>query len=301
MLYSILTNQPSFPQERLRTRLNIVLDQEKIFKAIDDDYSLIGAGVVFIDGHGTSVTLREFEPVCFTKPVKVILREPPIEQPPIEYITEVKTNERESKLVLEAAGAILSCGSAVLGWIVVVGSGAAIPFSAGSSTFLTGLSYGAAAASTVQCANSSYRTFNEINDPAANDELDSEAWYRHATLALDAISVGGATAAGLSTIKLVKIKVASGVTPRKALSGLSRQERRRFTQEVERARLPGISNQLIKKRQREGITPKRFPNEAVKATTIKQIKEAVGAGLTFLGSASGGGIRNLAIAVYSED
>tara|TARA_R110002050_G_scaffold189455_13_gene324040 strand:- start:215 stop:400 length:186 start_codon:yes stop_codon:yes gene_type:complete len=36
-------------------------------------------------------------------------------------------NIRESKLVGEVAGTVLSCGAAFLGWVVVFGSGAAIP------------------------------------------------------------------------------------------------------------------------------------------------------------------------------
>ncbi|PCM43745.1 hypothetical protein [Marinobacter sp. ANT_B65] len=115
LYHSLFPNQTSFAEERLRTRLNLVMDQEKIFKAIDDDPSLIGAGVVYIDSRGTAITLREFEPICFTKPVKVILREPPREVAATEYVSEVKANQRESEMVLEAAGAALSCGAIVLG------------------------------------------------------------------------------------------------------------------------------------------------------------------------------------------
>jgi hypothetical protein len=42
-----------------------------------------------------------------------------------------------------------------------VGSSAAIPVSGGSSTAITVLAYGAATASSLQCANSGYRLYND--------------------------------------------------------------------------------------------------------------------------------------------
>lgn len=290
-----------FAKETLRARLELVLDQKKLFKALDDDPALIGAGVVFIDAHGVSVTLREFEPICFVKPIRVILREPPMAKPAVEYMADVKTSSRETKLALEAAGAVVSCGAAVLGWVVLVTAGVAIPFTGGGTVFLAALGGAAAVASTAQCGNALYRSHNEIYSPDKNDELDSEEWYQIATLALDGISLGGAAAAGMVTFKGVKLLISQGIKPRKALQGLSRAERKRLTDEVARVQHPGISNKMLKFRKRTGQSPKRYSNQAFRATTIRQIKDSIGVGLTLTGSAMGGGLRQIAVAMYSEE
>ena len=301
MQAQFLPLQTPFAQRQLRTRLEFMLDQQRLFKAIDADPALIGAGVVFIDRHGVSVTLREFEPICFVKPVKIVLREPPLPRPALEYLADVKTNPRESRLALEGAGVAVSCGSAVLGWIVLITAGVAIPFTGGGTVFMATLGGAAALAGTAQCGNALYRTHNEIHSPERNDQLDSEEWYQTATLALDVISLGGAAAAGMVTFKGVKLLLSQGVKPRQALEGLSRAERKRLTEEVARIRYPGISNKMLKFRQRAGEIPKRYSNEAVRATTIRQIKESLGVGLTFTGSAMGGAFRHVAVAIVSED
>jgi hypothetical protein len=58
---------------------------------------------------------------------------------------------------------------------------------------------------------------------------------------------------------------------------------------------------MLKFRQRIGEIPKRYPNEAFRATTLRQIKDSVGVGLTFTGSAMSGGIRQVAVAIVSEE
>lgn len=301
MEVALLPPRNSFAEQQLHRRLNYSLSQERLFRAIDDDPALIGAGVVFIDSRGTVITLREFEPICFIKPVRVILREPPLQISALEYVSEVKNNNRESRLVTEATGAALSCGAAALGWLVVFTSGAAIPFSGGSSSVFTVMAYGAATAGTVQCGNSLMRTRNEVRAPYLNDELDSEDWYRHATLALDVISLGGATVAGLMTIRGIKLLNSQGVTTRQALSGLNRQQRRNLSREVARSNAPGISNATLKMMERAGKVERRYSNAAIRSTTLRQMKDAIGAGLTFGGSVLGGSISKLAIVVRVEE
>ncbi|MFC4258105.1 NAD synthetase [Marinobacter lacisalsi] len=298
---TVLPSRETYAQKQLKARLTYTLDQQKLFKAIDGDPALTGAGVVFIDEWGTSVTLRDFERICLFKPTRVILREPPSRLSPAEYVAEVKDNPRESRLVAEAAGAALSCGAAVLGWFVVFTSGAAIPFSGGGSTVFSVMAYGAATASSVQCGNSLMRTRNEVQAPHLNDELDSEEWYQHATLALDVISIGGASAAGLMTIRGIKLLRAEGITTRQALDGLNRQQRRRLSREIARSNAPGVSNKTLKMMERAGKIERRYSNDAIKTTTLRQIKDSIGAGLSFTGSATGGALGKLAVVVVADD
>ena len=288
-------------KKRLKERLDAALNKKKLFQAIDSDPAIVGAGVVFIDNRGVAVTLREFEPLCFVTPVRVILREPPREMSGLDYVSEVKTKPAESNLVAEAAGMTLSCGAAVLGWLVVWTSGVAIPFSAGGSTVFTVMAYSAATASSIQCMNGIVRTTNEAYAPKENDKLDSEEWYQHATLALDAISLGGAIAAGLMTVRGIKLLRSSGVTYKQALGGMNRQQRRRLSREIARSNAAGISNGTLKAMERAGKITKRYSNEAIRATTIRQIKDSLGATMSFSGSALGGIISTVAVAVSREE
>ena len=298
---AFLPFQNTYAQKQLKARLAFTLDQKKLFRAIDSDPALTGAGVVFIDEWGTSVTLRDFEYICLFKPVRVVLREPPSRLSAMDYIAEVKSSPRESRVVAESVGAAISCGAAVIGWFVVFTSGAAIPFSGGGSAVFSVMAYGAATASSLQCGNSLMRTRNEVKAPHLNDELDSEEWYQNASLALDVISLAGASAAGLMTVRGVKLLKAEGVTTRQALEGLSRQQRRRLSREIARSNAPGISNQALKVMERAGKIERRYSNAAIKATTLRQVKDSVGAGLSFLGSATSGALGSLAVAVVADE
>ncbi|WP_409524102.1 hypothetical protein [Nitrincola sp. MINF-07-Sa-05] len=301
MTISLLPIQSSFDEKMLRDRLSVTLNEKKLFKVIDDDPDLVGAGVIFIDNRGIVVTLREFKPLCSFKPVNVVLREPPKSYSADTYAAEVRSSDRESRLVSEATGATLSCGSAVLGWIVIFTAGGALGFTGGASGVVIAVTYGAAIAGTLQCINGGVRTGSELLNPQVNDDLDSEEWYRNTIIALDTISLAGAGAAGLVTIKGLKMLKSNGIPTRKALEGLNRQERRRLSREIARANAPGISNGALKMMERTGQIERRYSNAAIRRTTLLQIKDAAGAGLSFTGSAVGGNIKLLAIAVVKEE
>ena len=293
----LFIQEPLF-QSRLHSKLAYQLDQKALFDAIDADPALVGAGVVYVDSRYTIVELRPFKPICSVKPIKIVLREPPMPTPSLEYAADIVSRPRESRLVLEAISTGLSCGAAVLGWIVVFGSGASVPITGGGSALLTTLGITAATASSLQCLNSAYRTRNEISSPSVNDQLEGEDWYVNATVALDFISLGGAAAAGALTIKSIKMLSSQGLTVREALRGLNRTQRRRLTEEIIRLNQPGASNRMVKYLQHSGLYPKRFTNTELQRATILQIKDAVGGVFSFTGSAVNGVVRNLAVGVY---
>ena len=294
----------SFGEQQLKRRLAVEIDQEALFKKIDDIFHLTGAGVIYIDSNSTVVELRKFEPVCQISPIKVVLREPPRQMSQQEFASHLKGSQsdiRESKLVGEVAGSVLSCGAAVLGWIVVLGGGAAIPLSAGASTAVSYLAVAASLASSGQCINSAIRTRNEITAPAKNDSLDSEEWYRATTVALDVISLAGAAAAGAATVKAFKLLHASSLKSSKILlQGLTRAERKRLTHEIIRMNNPGVSNLTLKRLINSGVYPKRYAGTQVSKTMILRLEDAVGASMSFVGSALSGVVNSLAIGVYEE-
>lgn len=216
-----------------RQRIESLINLPRLFAAIDADPAIVGAGVVYIDADFNVVTLREFQPICSIAPKRLILREAQKYIAPTQFAQQVQDNPRESRLVGEAVNTTLSCAGAVIGWIVVLSGSVAVPFSAGASSVVVALGYTAAAASSVQCFASGYRTVNEIRNPARNDQLDSEEWYQYTMIALDAASLVGVGSSALATVKLVRLnKASTGKSVREVLRGLNRQERAKLTKEL---------------------------------------------------------------------
>ena len=294
----------SFKESQLKTKLTYNINQKKLFKDIDNIQGLYGAAVIYIDNNYTITELRAFQPFCSLNPIKVVLREPPKLMNQKVFAGHLKGSQgstRESKLVGEVAGTALSCGAAVLGWIVVLGSSAAIPITGGTSTAITYLAVAASSASTLQCLNGGYRVYNERTNPGQNDMLDSQEWYQNTTVALDVISIAGAAAAGAATLKAMKLLMAnSGKSTLSILKGLSRAERKRLTQEIIRLNNPAVSNKILKSMVKNGHYPKRFSGLKITQSLQLQLKDAVGASMSFAGSALSGNVNSLAVGIYEE-
>ncbi|MDY4302583.1 NAD synthetase [Pseudomonas salmasensis] len=284
-------------RQRIESRINL----PRLFAAIDADPGVVGAGVVYIDADFNVVTLREFKPICSIAPKRLILREAQKYIAPTQFAQQVQDNPRESRLVGEAVNTTLSCAGAVIGWIVVLSGSVAVPFSAGASSVVVALGYTAAAASSVQCFASGYRTVNEIRNPARNDQLDSEEWYQYTMIALDAASLVGVGSSALATVKLVRLnKASTGKSVREVLRGLNRQERAKLTKELLSINDPRLTSKMIKLKQLSGELPKRFTPTEVKHATVTQIKDALGAAIGFTGSVVSGNVRTIAIGLYEE-
>lgn len=275
-------------------------------RRIDSIPGFTGVRVVYFSGKKI-VEIRPHPPVCRKSKRTLIIR--PIESGDADIITHGKLNKQhDNRFYDELLSTGLSCGAAVLSWLVVGGSSAAIPVSGGASTAITILAYSAATASSLQCANSGFRLFNETDygDLKVNSWLDSQEWYTHTSTALDVISVGGAAGSIGATLKTVLSLRKAGTPLKQALSGLSRQQRKRLTEEIIRANSPGISNKVMKALVAAGKYPKRFTNFEINNSLRLQLKDAIGAALSFSGSATGGIIRNpermknFMIAVYDE-
>lgn len=284
-----------------RQRIESLINLPLLFAAIDADPGVVGAGVVYIDADFNVVPLREFQPICSIVPKRLILREAQKYIAPTQFAQQVQDNPRESRLVGEAVNTTLSCAGAVISWIVVLSGSVAVPFSAGASSVVVALGYTAAAASSVQCFASGYRTVNEVRNPARNDQLDSEEWYQYTMIALDAASLVGVGSSALATVKLVRLnKASTGKSVREVLRGLNRQERAKLTKELLSINDPRLTSKMIKLKQLSGELPKRFTPTEVKHATVTQIKDALGAAIGFTGSAVSGNVRTIAIGLYEE-
>lgn len=288
-------------EKLLKLRLQNELNTTRIFKALDADPNTTGAGVVFIDHEFSIVTLRPFVPICRKHPIRLILREPPRHVSPVSYANELKASRRESKLTGELLNTGLSCGAAVLSWVVVMGATAAIPITGGASTAVTYLGVAAATASGLQCLNGIARSGAEAMIPEELDRLDDQKWYNAANTALDVISLGGAAAAGATTIKMVQtLRKTTSKSLTEILKGLSRAERKRLTQEIQRLNQPGISQNVLKTLTNSGKLTTRYSSQALVNAVSLNTKDAVAASLSISGSAYGGTIKNLAVGIYEE-
>lgn len=183
----------------LNQRLALEIDLPRLFKEIDSINELNGARIVYIGHDYTDVIIRDFQPGCHKQPFTLVLWESPRGTSAKSFAAHVTSNQRDSKLIGELVGMSLSCSAAVLSWLVIVGSGAAIPLTGGTSAALTYLGFAAATASAAQCGIGLTRTALEIGSPELNDWLDSKDWYINATLAVDAVSLAGV---GGSTVVL---------------------------------------------------------------------------------------------------
>lgn len=203
---------------------------------------------------------------------------------------------RDSRLYVELLSGALGCGSAAIGWVVFAGSLTAVPITGGASSFITVLSATAAGASTAQCLNSGVRVYNELESPGTNDWLDAQWWYTGLAKVLDVISLVGAASSASASLKMaLTLRRTTGKTMVEVLKGLSRQERARIAEEVIRIENPGISNSALKTLMRAGVYPKRFTGLQVSHAVRTQLKDALGAALTFSGSALSGVVREYGV------
>jgi len=274
---------------------------KQLFKKLDADNTLVGAGVIYIDRHYTVVRLREFKSVCRIKPIHVVIHEVPPNEPVNNYTVKLRNNSRPSRLMGESVSTLLSCSAAVLGWVVVFSGGVAAPITAGVSSVVSVLALSAATASSIQCVNGLGRTALETSYPDGNDWLDSKEWYQEATKVLDLVSLAGVGATGLTAIKAVQnLKKVSSRSTIQILKSMTRPERTRLSKELARVEVPGLSNKTFKRMVRSGVQPNRYSQHSINTALMLNLKGAVGATLSFSGSAFSGNIKHFVIGIYEE-
>lgn len=272
---------------------------QRLLRRLDDDPKLAGAGVIFIDKNRYSVQIRPFTPSCRIQPIHLLLHETPPTERTIDYAVKLRTSERESRVIAESVGALLSCSAAVLGWVVVFGSAGVAPVTGGTSAAITVLTYSAAVASSVQCAVGLTRTVSEFRGGEMTDWLDSTEWYTEVMRALDVISLAGAASAGLSAFKAYQVaRTSSSRSIKSILQGMTREERKRLTREIIKVNYPGISNGALKKMIRSGAFPKIYSRESINTALMLHVKDAIGASFSFTGSAFSGVLGEMVVGVY---
>ncbi|MFT3925137.1 MAG: hypothetical protein QM778_21555 [Myxococcales bacterium] len=263
-------------------------DFSAFLDSIDENWELRGMRVVYYDGYEMTI-IREGPPWCAAD-LKTIVIKPNLGETTLHSPKAAET--RDGRMYSELLSAGLGCAGAVVGWAVVFGSAGAAPVTGGTSTFVTALAWTGAVSGSLQCANSMVRVWSEATDPHFNDMLDSQAWYTRTSAALDAISLIGAGASTVATLRMAKaLQASTGKTMLAVLKGLTRQERKRIAEEAIRLQNPGITKAMLKRFVQAGLYPKRFTSEAVTHAIRDQLKDAIGAALSLVGSATSGLVR----------
>ncbi len=269
------------------------INKRALFYRIDLIPKLEGSRIVYFDGSQLQ-ELRPHPNMCTANKLTVLIKPKEIHEKVVGQNLEINRQD-DSGFYNELLSTGLSCGAATLSWIVVGGSAAAAPATFGSSTVITVLSWSAAIASSAQCLNSSYRLINETDygNSEINDWLDSQDWYNTTSTALDIVSIAGGVAAAGATIKMaMALRKTTGKSLKEVLKQLSRQERKRITEEVIRAQNPGISNKALKLMLNAGKYPRRYSNFEISNSVRIQLKDAMGAAFSFAGSATSGVLRS---------
>lgn len=119
--------------------------------------------------------------------------------------------------------------------------------------------------------------------------------------ALDVLSLAGVAVSGVALSKtLAAVRAASTKSTGDVLKGLSRAERKRLTQEIIKLNHPGISSRVMKNLIGAGKYPKRYSQGMISQALALKVKEAIGASLSLIGSASSGSIKALAVGIYEK-
>jgi hypothetical protein len=170
-------------------------------------------------------------------------------------------------------------------------SGAAAPVSGGSSLIVTQVAAVAGIVCYGQCVVALGRAGAELYNPQLTVDLDNTKWYPIVSAIMDGIGLVGAAVSATGMLKTVMIlKKTSGKATIDILRGMSRQERRRLTEELLESNNPGLSRSKIKDltNLKTKSFPKRYSTRAINVGVREQLLNAVGAMGNVVGSATSG-------------
>ncbi len=262
------------------------IDQNALAAAVDGVPNFRGLGIIVITGE-RAILVRE-PLVCTASANFIVVELIGDAKPPIE--------PHGRGIVTEGALAAVNCTAAVVAGLVTFGSAGASPFTGGSSLFVTGAAYAATVATGMSCGVAVMRTYNEVMDPEANVKLDNQAWYQRSMMVVDGVSLVGVGISAAAAARVLKLLGRSGVTLRSAVGGtVGRQGRARLAQEAAKAKLPGLSNKSLKAMQASGELPKRLTSTEISTAAVRQLRDALAAGLSFGASAGDGNIKSAVV------
>lgn len=249
-----------------------------------DKAGMVGMGVV-VDVDGNSFKVRE-PSACFSGANYIVVT--------IETDKAKSHDINYSKFATEAGLTAINCTAAVVAGLVTFGSGAASPFSGGTSLAITVVSYSATLATGSACAVSAVRTINSLTRPEINDKWDNSPAYQTTMTVLDGVSLLGVGASLTAAGKVLKIMKNAGVTLRATTKqGVNRSARKRLTQETVKYNRPGATNKEIKQLLYGKNKVKIMDQASISQGAVKTLKDSFAASLSFLASALDGNVKNV--------
>jgi hypothetical protein len=260
---------------------------DAFLQQLDKTRDLCGVRVVYFDGAIMSI-LRDGPPISQADLLAVVIRKGGKDLLPTS--PEV-AQARDQRFHAELLNLGLSCGGAALAWVTAWISGAAAPVSGGASLIITKVALGATYVGYAQCVVAIARTGAELYAPTINVDLDNSEWYPVVSNIMDGLGLAGAAIGGAGMMKTVLVlKKTSGKSMLTILKGLSRQERKRLTEELLQSTNQSLSRGKIKDLVALKVKgfPKRFATKAINVGIREQLLNAVGAVGGFAGSATSG-------------
>ncbi|MFK3798140.1 NAD synthetase [Pseudomonas sp. NPDC088444] len=279
----------SVARSMARDRFESSIDLRALFRAIDADPAIAGAGVIFIDSDSNVVVVREFQPICSISVKRVFLQEVPRHMAPQEFARDLELRPRKSKLVDEAINAAIACTGAYISWTVFYAGGLAAPMTLGGSIVISGIALSSAVAGTGQCLIGAGKVAGEMFFPDKLDELTSQTWFEDMNQTLDRITLVGASTSLFVTARFVlAARAATGKSIRSVLKGLSPRERLNLTIELHQYRMQTV-----------GLSG-RITNAEIRKQATIQRNDLSAAFLAIGGSINSGVLRPYVIGIFEE-
>lgn len=283
-------------EQGLKSRASALLGQ--ITTNIDKITQFNGAGVCYIDQDDHVYKLREFMPTVRSKPVYIVLRQPPdaIKINDFEaYIRQNNVSPRETRLTSELKGLGYNCGGMVLGWIGVAASGVGSLATFGFSSVVFVISIASALSGIAQCANSAMRVYDEAFDNGAlSEKLNTEEWYNNTLTALEAVSLFSAVIGAKGILQIFKIDFSTHGAKyvMEKLKNLTSRKKKELTIQIASFNRP-VPNQLYFFNLIGGNFSKLVQTRTIyKKDITSELIDALGSALTVRSSIDGGGILN---------
>ncbi|MBV1881907.1 MAG: hypothetical protein KUG82_09755 [Pseudomonadales bacterium] len=240
---------------------------------------------VVVDVNGVSQIIRE-PSACFSDTNYIVV---------VVQVNEEKESSIDYTNMWDELGlAGINCTAAVVAGVVTFGSGAASPFTGGTSLALTAVSYSATIATGTACAVSAIRTINSLTNPEINEVWDNSTAYQTSMTIIDGVSLLGVGASVAATVKVMKILKQAGVSIRSATTGaVNRAGRKQLAKATLKVNRPGATAKELKQALGVSSQTKRLPKNVVTQGMVKTLRDSFAAGLSFFSSAFDGNIKSI--------
>jgi hypothetical protein len=182
-----------------------------------------------------------------------------------------------SMMTEELVGLGLNCSAAAVGALAIAGSGAAVPFTFGTSGAVSyAIAFGTVA-TFIQCGDSMVRTISvAANQEAWIRELDTQWWYESMSKLCDVASMAAVGATATKAVffgQLMRSSAAATKSWMQMLKRLTVSERKKLTKEVVRYVYPKVKDG---KEFRQAKAALKFPQILSQADIDKEIQRQLG-------------------------